>query len=348
MARKKKCNSHENEGVLVLANAAFTGENRKSRRVKTTSPASSAAAKRRNQSHPGRRRRDPSPRPAAEDGDEGSVCDVLPHERARRARETRRPDAAGRQTRNGNKRKRKRGPSNDGLHSSLRAVLWLAFVGMASNRAATVILNSLFVEDVRVDQALATEAATRGGESQRRVVTGGRSLQSAGSYTDPRQPDPLKHSERAHATSEREEFARPQRGPRSSVEAVSGRAAAAAEAKGRAGEVEVEVTRRFSGLRERLLTLYAERVPSEATNSSGAPHPLYNPDSPQYRALDWLANVDGRRLRHSDPGLVQRFVLAVTYFATGGPLATAAGTADPARRRRGPWRHPTNFLAPTQ
>ena len=72
---------------------------------------------------------------------------------------------------------------------------------------------------------------------------------------------------------------------------------------------------RFVNLRKRLLSLYAQHVPettilaSNATKKNNNLHPLYNAHSPQYRALDWLANIDKLSLRYNDPGLIQRFVV---------------------------------------
>lgn len=40
--------------------------------------------------------------------------------------------------------------------------------------------------------------------------------------------------------------------------------------------------------------------------------------SPQYQALHWIANIDTVQRSISDPLLIQRYVLAVLYFATGG------------------------------
>ena len=114
-----------------------------------------------------------------------------------------------------------------------------------------------------------------------------------------------------------------------------------------------QLTKRFTNLRERLLSLYSEIVPTDAdslqntTNASRTTtiHPLYNAKTSQYKALYWLANSDKLRLRHFDPGLIQRYVLAVMYFSTGGPMVDE--DTDLSQKRKGPWRNPTNFLAPT-
>jgi hypothetical protein len=48
---------------------------------------------------------------------------------------------------------------------------------------------------------------------------------------------------------------------------------------------------------------------------------LQNVSSPQYAALDWMANIDSTYSLHftlSDDELVERFVLVLLYFATGG------------------------------
>ncbi len=112
------------------------------------------------------------------------------------------------------------------------------------------------------------------------------------------------------------------------------------------------VSKRFSNLQRRLPPLYSERAPSSNSSSpsvrrGGADlHPLYNATLPQAKALDWLANVNGLRLRHNDTGLVQRYALAVIYFSTGGPRVEH--DTDFLRKRAGPWCNTTNFLAPTQ
>lgn len=45
---------------------------------------------------------------------------------------------------------------------------------------------------------------------------------------------------------------------------------------------------------------------------------LEDPGTPQYHAVQWLANVDGAKLRAGDPYLLQRYVLAVLYYSTSG------------------------------
>merc|ERR1711862_309665 len=45
---------------------------------------------------------------------------------------------------------------------------------------------------------------------------------------------------------------------------------------------------------------------------------LYNLDTPQGKAFDWLLNKDGRALHPDAENLVQRYVLAVLYFSTAG------------------------------
>ena len=88
-------------------------------------------------------------------------------------------------------------------------------------------------------------------------------------------------------------------------------------------------------------------TPNSAISSRRTMNPLYNETSPQYRALDWLANVDKFRVRLYSANLVQRYVLAVLYYSTGGPMVTAK--TDFALARPGmPWRDPTNFLSPVQ
>jgi hypothetical protein len=49
---------------------------------------------------------------------------------------------------------------------------------------------------------------------------------------------------------------------------------------------------------------------------------LQDLSSPQYAALDWMANIDSTdplQFTMSDNELVERFVLVLLYFATGGP-----------------------------
>jgi hypothetical protein len=43
-----------------------------------------------------------------------------------------------------------------------------------------------------------------------------------------------------------------------------------------------------------------------------------DPQSPQTRALDWLANRDGLKLEVNAPNLIQRYTLAVLFYSTGG------------------------------
>lgn len=45
---------------------------------------------------------------------------------------------------------------------------------------------------------------------------------------------------------------------------------------------------------------------------------LVDSTSPQFRALDWIANRDSYQINPSDPLLIQRYALAVLYFATNG------------------------------
>ncbi|KAL7449062.1 hypothetical protein ACHAWC_001161, partial [Mediolabrus comicus] len=68
-------------------------------------------------------------------------------------------------------------------------------------------------------------------------------------------------------------------------------------------------------------------------------------DSPQFKALHWLANIDKSQITDDDPHVIQRFVLSVLYFATGGPPVDHT-TDFTLKRRGGPWRNPTNFLSP--
>jgi hypothetical protein len=49
-----------------------------------------------------------------------------------------------------------------------------------------------------------------------------------------------------------------------------------------------------------------------------APASLINSSTPQFKALDWLLNEDKADLCPNDAKLVQRYVLAVMYYSTGG------------------------------
>ena len=119
-------------------------------------------------------------------------------------------------------------------------------------------------------------------------------------------------------------------------------------------------TKRFIHFRQRLLSLYSEPIPTTAQleitiNSTTFHnlHPLYNILSPQYKALDWIANIDQIQLKHDHPGLIQRYVLAVLYYSTGGPPTkyTTKDATDSSftqrQNNKGAWRNPTNFMAPT-
>ena len=105
------------------------------------------------------------------------------------------------------------------------------------------------------------------------------------------------------------------------------------------------ITERFVLLRKRLMSLYNEPVPNKEGRSNTTTHPLYNMDSPQFKALNWLANIDKSQITDDDPHVIQRFVLSVLYFATGGPPVDHT-TDFTLKRRGGPWRNPTNFLSP--
>jgi hypothetical protein len=45
---------------------------------------------------------------------------------------------------------------------------------------------------------------------------------------------------------------------------------------------------------------------------------LEDPESPQSMAYEWIINFDKLRWSHNNPSVIQRYVLAVFYFATGG------------------------------
>lgn len=102
------------------------------------------------------------------------------------------------------------------------------------------------------------------------------------------------------------------------------------------------ITERFVLLRKRLMSLYNEPVPNKEGRSNTTHHPLYNVDSPQFKALNWLANIDKSQITDDDPHVIQRFVLSVLYFSTGGHHTTDFAL----KRRGGPWCNPTNFLSP--
>ena len=102
-------------------------------------------------------------------------------------------------------------------------------------------------------------------------------------------------------------------------------------------------TERLVSFRQRLLPLYMENVPGNSNytqevelNSATNLHPLYNPQSPQYLALDWISNIDQLRLRNDDPRIIQRYVLAVLFYSTGGRLITL--DTDFSEQLKGPWR----------
>ena len=106
------------------------------------------------------------------------------------------------------------------------------------------------------------------------------------------------------------------------------------------------ITERFVLLRKRLMSLYNEPVPNNKEGRSNTTqHPLYNMDSPQFKALNWLANIDKSQITDDDPHVIQRYVLSVLYFATGGPPVDHT-TDFTLKRRGGPWRNPTNFMSP--
>jgi len=72
-------------------------------------------------------------------------------------------------------------------------------------------------------------------------------------------------------------------------------------------DTRIEMTERFVGFRQRLLSLYKENVPANSNYTQEVKiHPLYNPQSPQYLALDWISNIDQLRLRNDDPRIIQR------------------------------------------
>jgi len=108
----------------------------------------------------------------------------------------------------------------------------------------------------------------------------------------------------------------------------------------------VKPTKRFVSFRKQLSKLvYAEEDPTTNTSNS----PLFNKYSPQHKALEWLANVDKPTIsvRFYSENVVQRYVLAVLYYSTGGPTVTTSET-DFSRKHKhvGAWSDPTNFLSP--
>ena len=105
------------------------------------------------------------------------------------------------------------------------------------------------------------------------------------------------------------------------------------------------VTERYIHLRQRLLPLYSEPVPTKPDDEHmNATHPLFNKQSPQFQALSWLSNIDKSQITDDDPHVIQRYVLSVLYFATGGPPIGYDNDFS-LKRRGGAWRNPTNFLS---
>ena len=65
----------------------------------------------------------------------------------------------------------------------------------------------------------------------------------------------------------------------------------------------------------------------------------FNPESPQYRALNWISNSDGYTINNvglSVERIVQRYSLATLYYATGG---------DPEDAEKNQWKENYNFLS---
>ena len=174
-----------------------------------------------------------------------------------------------------NKRSRRKTSSSSSSSRPIHPLVILVIVGLASNWVATRILNSLST-DVNVDVVVH-------GEQSNGVPS---SIQEG--YNE--QYEQLKLHE-----GHEEEINIPTTINVTEVESF-----------------------RFVNLRKRLLSLYAQNVPETTIIASNATtdrslHPLYNAHSPQYRALDWLANIDKLSLRHNDPGLIQRFVFCVIH-----------------------------------
>ena len=172
-----------------------------------------------------------------------------------------------------NKRNRRKTSSSASSSRPIHPLILLVIVGLASNWVATRILNSLST-DVDVDVVVH-------GEQSKGVPS---SIHEKG-YSE--QYEQFMHHE--------EEINIPTTINVTEVESF-----------------------RFFNLRKRLLSLYAHNVPETTIIASNATmdrslHPLYNAHSPQYRALDWLANIDKLSLRHNDPGLIQRFVFCVIH-----------------------------------
>jgi hypothetical protein len=63
------------------------------------------------------------------------------------------------------------------------------------------------------------------------------------------------------------------------------------------------ITERFILLRKRLLPLYSEPVSTKPDERSNTTHPLFNMSSPQFQALNWLANIDKTQIMDDDPHL---------------------------------------------
>ncbi|KAL7543721.1 hypothetical protein ACHAWF_007842, partial [Thalassiosira exigua] len=307
-----------------------------------------------------RRRRcvvvDDRPAPSAGDGggeDEGGARGGGDGSRPRR-----RPGPAGRSKRRRGRRVGRAGSSSSAASRDdvrlpprpIRPLILLALAGLASDWTASRVLNAMFdEEEVEFPEPpVAVESAATGGRGA--APRGGPRAGDRGGGRPPLR-------DRARSIDDR--------GRSDPIEI--------------GGAEEAGPTTRFVALRRRLLSLYAEAPPRDVGDSptwnasSVVVHPLYDPRSPQTSALNWLADVDALKLRHSDPGLVQRYVLAVMYFSTGGPTVRAdtdltkkrkdvnaavlyistggpivRADTDLTKKRKGPWREPTNWLAPVQ
>ncbi|KAL7529324.1 hypothetical protein ACHAXR_002902 [Thalassiosira sp. AJA248-18] len=230
------------------------------------------------------------------------------------------------------KRKRKRKSSHRNSRK-IHPLMLLVIAGLAANWAANRILHMMFIEDIDLDVGETDATSYKAGslrnslgELDQSIGTDSDHINDERLYYD-QQPNQLRHRYRNNPSNQTKDII--------------------------LGDIHIgsedpsQLTKRFVALRRRLLSLYSETIPSETpqSNSSKTVHPLFNTRSPQYQALFWLANIDKLQLRHYDGGLIQRYVLAVIYFSTGGPFVDE--DTDLSQKRKGAWRNPTNFLAPT-
>ena len=68
------------------------------------------------------------------------------------------------------------------------------------------------------------------------------------------------------------------------------------------------------GQNEKQRAIDIEKILSMITS----PSDLQNSNTPQKNALDWIIHYDKRKLQSDSNHLIQRYILAVIYFSTGG------------------------------